>query len=105
MEGFSSKYESKYANDQESTKPLISLLPSFVFVWPSNCGSGIFMLITQTSPSRTSSLEKLPSLSLSICNACARLLHTLVSADLKPETCVPPSVVLILFTNEKSCSP
>ena len=31
--------------------------------------------------------------------------HNLVKAALKPETCVPPSMVLILFTKEKNCSP
>ena len=38
-----------------STMPLTSVLPSFVFVWPSNCGCGIFTLTTAVRPSRMSS--------------------------------------------------
>ena len=35
--------------------PLTSVLPSFVFVWPSNCGRGILTLMTAVRPSRMSS--------------------------------------------------
>ena len=38
-----------------STRPLTSELPSFILVWPSNWGWGIFTLITANRPSRTSS--------------------------------------------------
>jgi len=37
-----------------STIPRTSLLPSFVFVWPSNWGSGCLIEITAVSPSRMS---------------------------------------------------
>ena len=39
----------------DCTSPLISLLPSLALVCPSNCGSGIFKLIMQFSPSLKSS--------------------------------------------------
>jgi hypothetical protein len=35
--------------------PFTSVLPSFVFVCPSNCGRGIFTLMTAVRPSRMSS--------------------------------------------------
>ena len=38
-----------------STMPLTSVLPSLVFVCPSNCGRGILTLMTAVSPSRMSS--------------------------------------------------
>ena len=53
--GFSSKYSRSPSPTTLSTMPLISLLPSLVLVWPSNCG---FCILTETiavSPSRTSS--------------------------------------------------
>jgi hypothetical protein len=80
-----------------STMPLTSVLPSLVFVWPSNCGWGIFTEMTAVIPSRMSSPEIL-SVSFS-----ARLfldaneLIVRVSADRKPDRCVPPSVVLMLL--------
>ena len=49
-----------------STMPRTSLLPSFVFVWPSNCGSGTFTERTATRPSLTSSPERLASFFLSM---------------------------------------
>ena len=44
-----------------STWFLTSGLPSFVLVWPSNCGSGSFTLTTEVRPSRVSSPARLPS--------------------------------------------
>ena len=46
------------------TMPLTSALPSLAFVWPSNCGSVSLTLMTAVSPSRTSSPERLASLSV-----------------------------------------
>ena len=53
--GFSSRYAPSSSFRIASTIPLTSVFPSFVFVWPSNCGRGIFTLTTAISPSRTSS--------------------------------------------------
>ena len=41
--------------------PFTSLLPSLVFVCPSNCGSGTFTLMIAVRPSRTSSPCRLSS--------------------------------------------
>ena len=46
-----------------STAALASLFPSFCFVWPSNCGSGILMLIIAVRPSLISSPVRFCSLS------------------------------------------
>ena len=54
-DGFSSKCSRRPSPTTVSTAPLISLLPSLVLVWPSNCGFCILMEMTATSPSRTSS--------------------------------------------------
>ena len=48
-----------------STSERIDALPSFVLVWPSNCGSRSFTDTMPTSPSRTSSPRRLSSFSLS----------------------------------------
>ncbi len=53
--GFSSRYAPSRSLRMASTMPLTSVLPSFVFVWPSNCGRGIFTLTTAVRPSRMSS--------------------------------------------------
>ena len=51
------------------TNPLTSVLPSLVLVWPSNCGSPTLTEMTAAKPSRQSSPERLPSLSLmSLCS-------------------------------------
>ena len=46
------------------TNDFASVLPSFVLVWPSNCGSESLTEITAVRPSRTSSPERLSSFSL-----------------------------------------
>ena len=48
----------------ELTKELISVLPSFALVWPSNWASFSLTLMTQVKPSRTSSPERFLSFSL-----------------------------------------
>jgi hypothetical protein len=54
-DGFSSRKAPSRSLTMASTIPLTSVLPSFVFVCPSNCGCGIFTLMTAVSPSRMSS--------------------------------------------------
>jgi len=44
--GCSSRYSPSFSFTSASTNPLTSLFPSFVFVWPSNCGSCTLTLIT-----------------------------------------------------------
>ena len=46
-----------------STSERMLVLPSFVFVWPSNCGSRSFTLTIAMSPSRTSSPSRFSSFS------------------------------------------
>ena len=73
-------------------------LPSFVFVWPSNCGFSSFTDMTAASPSRTSSPSRLSSFFRSF-RSCAFLFSVLVSALRKPDRCEPPSPVLMLLAN------
>ena len=47
----------------DSTKPCMPGLPSLVFVWPSNCGSGSLAEMTAVRPSRTSSPMRFSSFS------------------------------------------
>ena len=86
------------------TRPSIGGLPSFVFVCPSNCGLRSFTDRTAASPSRTSSPSRFSSFSFSSPLSRAYRLSVPVSAERKPERCVPPSVVLMLFANEKTDS-
>ena len=81
------------------TMPLMSALPSFAFVWPSNCGSVSFTLMTAVRPSRTSSPERFASFSESVPDLRDHVLSELVSAARKPATCVPPSTVWMLLAN------
>ena len=53
--GFSSRYAPSRSLTIASTMPFTSVLPSLVLVWPSNCGRGIFTLMTPVRPSRMSS--------------------------------------------------
>ena len=79
-------------------------LPSFVFVWPSNCGSCSLTEMTAARPSRTSSPSRLSSFSFSRPLSRAYLLIVDVSAERKPDRCEPPSCVLMLLANEKTDS-
>ena len=92
---FISKYSGSFWFMTVSTRPFISLLPSFAFVCPSNCGFCIFTLMTATRPSFTSSPERFSLMSF-LCSA--KLLMQRVRADRKPATWEPPSWVLTLFT-------
>ena len=62
--GFSSSHPPRCSFTAWATKPSTSLLPSLVFVWPSNCGSGTFTDTIAVRPSRRSSPLGLLSLSL-----------------------------------------
>ena len=53
--GFSSRYWLMPSATAVWTWPLTSALPSLALVWPSNCGSVSFTLMTAVRPSRTSS--------------------------------------------------
>ena len=81
------------------TKNFASVLPSFVFVCPSNCGFFSFTETIAASPSRMSSPVSRSSFSLSSFLSAAYRLITLVSAVRKPSSWVPPSWVLIVLAN------
>ena len=98
--GFSSRKSPRPVLTIDSTKPAMPGFPSFVFVWPSNCGSRSFTEMTAVRPSRTSSPERLSSLSLSRAWSRAYLFKVRVSADRKPDMWLPPSRVLMLLANE-----
>ena len=57
-EGFSSRNSASFCDIILSTSRRISLLPSFAFVWLSNCASVSFTEIIATRPSLTSSPER-----------------------------------------------
>ena len=86
------------------TCPLTSALPSLAFVWPSNWGSTSLTETTAVSPSRTSSPERLASLSLSTPARRAQSLREVVRAARKPVMWVPPSTVLMLLAKAKTFS-
>ncbi len=88
----------------DSTIALISLLPSFVLVCPSNCGSGTFTLITAVNPSLKSSPVSWILSSFTRLFFDAKVFSERVSAVRNPTRCVPPSCVLILLTYEKTFS-
>ena len=95
--GWASSQSPSFSFITRCTKVFASELPSFVFVWPSNCGFVSFTEITAVRPSRTSSPERLSSLSLRMFLSRAYRLIMLVSAARKPSSWVPPSVVAIVF--------
>ena len=103
--GFCSKKSVRDSDIIESHIPLISPFPSFVFVCPSNCGSGTLIDRIAVNPSLTSSPPNVgDSPFLFFIFFAAYLLRVLVSADLNPAKCVPPSMVFILFTKVKRVS-
>ena len=61
--GFSSRYSPRPWATAFCTSGRISVLPSFVFVWPSNCGSCSFTEMMAARPSRASSPERFGSFS------------------------------------------
>ena len=102
--GFSSRKYSSFSERTASTAVFASLLPSFVFVCPSNWGSLIFMFKTAVMPSLMSSPERALSESFRRPNLLPYSFTVFVRPLLKPARCVPPSVVFILFTNENIVS-
>ena len=100
--GFSRRYSDNLDIMKLETAVCAMLLPSFDFVCPSNCGSGILMLTTAVSPSRISE----PSNDIPLANdlSLAKSLKHFVNAVLNPARCVPPSGVLIVLTNETMLS-
>ena len=63
--GFSSRNSASPLFTADWTKPSTGGLPSFVFVWPSNCGSWSFTEMIAVRPSRTSSPWRFSSFSFS----------------------------------------
>ena len=98
--GFSIKNLSNPSPNTSEAIFLTSELPSFVFVCPSNCGSGCLQDITIVKPSLTSSPVNASSFSFNIPEDLAYLLTILVNACLTPSSCIPPSCVRILLVNE-----
>ena len=86
-----------------STAALASLVPNFPFVCPSNCkiSSGIRTEMIAEIPSRISEPSKFLSFSFSKPVFRAYSLKIRVKADFAPVSCVPPSRVRTLFTNDK----
>ena len=82
------------------TKVFASVLPSLVFVWPSNCGSPSLTEMIAVRPSRMSSPVRLSSFSRSSFFSRAYRLTRPVSAARKPSSWVPPSCVWIVFAKE-----
>jgi hypothetical protein len=102
--GFSSRNSASLWFTVVLTRLSIGGLPSFVFVCPSNCGLRNFTEMTAARPSRTSSPSRFSSFSLSRPFSRAYLFSVPVNAARKPDRCVPPSVVLMLFANENTDS-
>ena len=101
--GFSSKNCARFAFTVVWTRPSTPGLPSFVFVWPSNCGLRSFTETTAARPSRTSSPSSFSSFFSSF-RFCALSFSVRVSALRKPDRCDPPSTVLMLLANVKTDS-
>ncbi len=102
--GFSSRNSARPLLTAACTNPSTGGLPSLVLVWPSNCGSWTLTETIAVSPSRTSSPLRLLSFSLSSPFERAYALIVRVSAERKPDRCVPPSIVLMLLANESRFS-
>ncbi len=86
------------------TAPMTSLFPSLVLVCPSNCGSITLTEMTAVRPSRKSSLLMSTFTFSSILLSSAYFLSVDVSPRRNPVRCVPPSMVLMLLTNEYTFS-
>ena len=81
-----------------STLVRTSGLPSLLLVCPSNCTFCILTVMTATIPSRKSSPSRFCCFSFRMLFLRANSLKTLVTADLNPTSCVPPSGVGMLLT-------
>src|SRR6266540_2879850 len=82
------------------TIPFTSEFPSFIFVCPSNCGSGILRFKIAVRPSRTSSPSRLSPCLRNLLSF-AYLMNVRARPALNPTRWVPPSTVSMLLTNVK----
>ena len=83
--GFRSNQSATRSFTKVSTMPFTSAFArGLVLVWPSNCGSRTFTLMTAQRPSRISSPSRLPSRSLTNLLSAAYRLPVRVSAARKP---------------------
>ena len=98
---FSSKKYVIFSDTTCSTAVLASGVPNLFLVCPSNCNkcSGILIESTVVSPSRISAPSSLLPFLINP-TFCPYSLNSFVKADLYPVSCVPPSFVLTLLTNE-----
>ena len=95
--GFCSSQAPSWSLTTRCTKPLASVLPSLVLVWPSNCGSPSLIEMIAVRPSRMSSPETRSSRFLIRPHSSPQLLTSEVSAARKPSSWVPPSWVLMVL--------
>ena len=94
--GLRSNQSASHSLQAFCTKLLISVLPSLVLVWPSNCGFVSFTEMIAARPSRMSSPVSFSS-PLSNFLSVPYWLTTLVRAARKPSSWVPPSWVLMVL--------
>ncbi len=97
--GFFSSQSPSWSLTSRCTKPLASVLPSLVLVWPSNCGLASLIEMIAVRPSRMSSPETRSSRFLIRPHSSPQLLISEVSEARKPSSWVPPSWVLIVLAN------
>ena len=95
--GFCSSQAPSWSLTIRCTKPLASVLPSLVLVWPSNCGSPSLIEMIAVRPSRMSSPETRSSRFLIRPHSSPQWLTREVSAARKPSSWVPPSWVLMVL--------
>ncbi len=95
--GFCSSQAPSWSLTIRWTKPLASVLPSLVLVWPSNCGSPSLIEMIAVRPSRMSSPETRSSRFLIRPHSSPQMFTSVVSDARKPSSWVPPSWVLIVF--------
>ena len=95
--GFCSSQAPNWSLTTFCTKPLASVLPSLVLVWPSNCGSANLIEMMAVRPSRASSPGDSVFLLLDQVPGLTPLLIRPVSAERKPSSWVPPSWVLMVL--------
>ena len=97
--GFFSNHWPSWSLTTFWTNVFASVLPSLVFVWPSNCGFVSLIETIAVRPSRTSSPGEPVLRFLTSPHSSAQLLTVVVSAARKPSSWVPPSWVLIVLAN------
>ncbi len=95
--GFCSSQAPSWSLTTRCTKPLASVLPSLVLVWPSNCGSPSLSEMIAVRPSRMSSPVIRSSCFFINPQSKPALFISEVSAERKPSSWVPPSWVLMVL--------